>query len=209
MLFVDNENSSQNKILTDATTVWFVALHCTTVGGLWCHSPSIYHFFVLFHFIFLLWENVNFFHVFHHHKYDTRSTQSPLWVIKIIFAFFLPAAGTTISTAVFQSVGPNNVCHPDTITKIEDLSNQMQKFSECQTVCAKASQCVAITFWKDKKYCTLYSKFCDTPFRKGKDRDVYRKRHAIASEKKKSDIEFQVRKFDAGVYISAGQSFAV
>ena len=77
--------------------------------------------------------------------------------------------------SMFERLENNNICHRRSVDEITHLSQKVMQLSDCKRICDEANECVAITFWLQDNYCTLYSKFCDNPGERATKRDVHRK----------------------------------
>ena len=106
----------------------------------------------------------------------------------------MPAARTSTSTAttggtiaVFELLKKNNVCKESDLEAPADLSKSVQSVQECKDICAKASECVAITLFVKTNnwgWCSIWSRFCDNPFKRASRRIVYRVTRKAVSQAK-------------------------
>ena len=99
--------------------------------------------------------------------------------------FTLATIPSTISEEFFTLVDKEeNNCQNNQET-IKDISKKMQNVEACKDLCKGNSECVAVTYFKDK-HCSVHSRLC-TKGKQGNNRDVFRRTCKVTFWEDKKD----------------------
>ena len=114
-------------------------------------------------------------------KLASQRLPSPL----LVLLFTLATIPSTISEEFFTLVDKEeNNCQNNQET-IKDISKKMQNVEACKDLCKGNSECVAVTYFKDK-HCSVHSRLC-TKGKQGNNRDVFRRTCKVTFWEDKKD----------------------
>ena len=100
----------------------------------------------------------------------------------LVLVLTLATIPSTISTPLFTLLDKKNKCDNNDWVDIKGgVSKNVDDVEACKAICSDNIKCVAITFWRRDKYCSVHSRLCDNPGDFATGRQVFRVTRAVTT----------------------------